>query len=96
MQFLTFEDADGKKHEGISALSLIVMKGKSGELRKFRDAARTAGVLLAEVSRETFETHPEFGVSADAIPSEQQLIAIAAFGEIPALNAATGRLSLWR
>lgn len=96
MQFLDFQDADGEKHESISALSLIVMKGKSGELRKFRDAARGSGILTAEVSRKTLEAHPELGIDVAGIPVEQELVAVAAFGETQALNSTTGRLSLWR
>ena len=96
MKFLEFVDADGVVHDHISALSLIVMKGKSGELRKFRDAALMERVLVAEVTRETIMASPEIGIDASQIPTEQEYLAVAAFGEIPSLNKTTGRLSLWR
>ena len=94
MQFLTFEDADGAKHEGISALSLVVMKGKSGELRKFREAAADGATRSSVIMRE--DLLKVSGVEASAIPPEQEWVAVLAFGEIPALNAAAKKLSVWR
>jgi hypothetical protein len=96
MRFLNFVDKDGASHDGVSALSLIVMRGKSGELKKFRDAARGAKLLVAEVSREAISKHPELGIDVAGIPSEQEVLAVAVFGEITEINKTTGKMSLWR
>src|SRR5262245_34099576 len=92
MRFLTFEDAAGSKHEGISALSLVVMKGKSGEIRKFRELVATAGISSSAVTRS--DMLKVDGVNSASIPIEQELVAVMAFGDIPVLNAAAKKLSL--
>jgi Protein of unknown function (DUF2000) len=47
MRLLEFEDAGGWKHTHISALSLIVMKAKAGELERLRATASEAGLPVA-------------------------------------------------
>ncbi|CAH0353133.1 DUF2000 family protein [Aquabacterium sp. CECT 9606] len=46
MHLLEFEDASGWCHANISALSLIVMKAKVGELNRLQDSAVESSLLM--------------------------------------------------
>lgn len=93
MGFLTFRDADDEDHKQISGLSLIVMRGKNSELRKFFDAATERGLDCVSFTK------------ADALESCGQpssnddtaaLASVMAFGRKADVEASTGRLSLWK
>src|SRR5438105_538585 len=44
MHLLQFQDADGQTHPNISARSLIVLRGTSGNIRTLRAQARELGI----------------------------------------------------
>ena len=93
MKFLNFVDGDGVDHRDISALSLIVMRGTSSELKKFGDGARERRLGYANVTQAM--VHGNANASATgAKPPEPEYIAVIAFGGKPEIEAATGRLSL--
>jgi Protein of unknown function (DUF2000) len=92
MKFLNFVDGNGFEHRDISALSLIVMRGTSSELKKFSESARERRLRYINVTRAMLSNDPPAG----AKPSDPEYIAVIAFGEKPGVEGATGRLSLWR
>lgn len=97
MSFLAFTDADGDAHDYISALSLIVMKGKASELRQFRSAADEKGI---HITTGKLAAQAEGGVPNRASPSVAQqdcdFQSLIAFGSKDVINPMTSKMSLWK
>ncbi|MHC2394993.1 hypothetical protein ACVMFA_007210 [Bradyrhizobium liaoningense] len=94
MQFLNFLDADGNDHRDISALSLIIMRGTSGELKKFGDSARERRLRYVSITKNMSANSAT--PAAGNKPAEPEYVAVLAFGGKSDVESATGRLSLWR
>lgn len=94
MRFLSFSDADGHEHTHVSALSLIVMRGKAGELRKFRESAKDAGLPFVDITRSMLiGDSMDKRVSADREP---EYLGVMVFGDKDRVNSTTGKMSLWK
>src|SRR5438874_928321 len=60
MMFIPFTDKDGGEHPSISALSLVVLRGTSNEIRKVRNEAISREILFTDfTSSMTGETYME-------------------------------------
>lgn len=98
MMFIRYTDKDGGEHPSISALSLIVLRGTSNEIRKVRNEAISRGVLFTDfTSSMTGDTYVEQLERTKATPEQDlEYYGICLFGEKSALGEFTGKLSLWR
>lgn len=98
MNFITFTDANNNEHASISALSLVVLKGKTGELKKLRAQAQEAGLLVVDfVNTMTGDTYKEQLEKTRATSAEDLIYyGVAVFGEKAKIDPLTKRLSLWR
>ena|SRR5260370_713333 len=98
MMFIPFLDKDGGEHPSISALSLIVLRGTSGEIRKVRKEALSHGVIFTDfTSSMTGDTYIE-QLERTKATAEQDLeyYGICLFGRKETLDEFTRKLSLWR
>ncbi|MGF6413977.1 DUF2000 family protein [Paraburkholderia sp. MM5482-R1] len=93
MSFLAFIDADGNAHDYISALSLIVMKGKASELRQFRSAAAERGV---HVTNGKLAAQEDARGSTPATLQHSDFQTVIVFGAKEVVNPMTSKMSLWR
>ena len=98
MRFLNYQDKDGGNHAFISALSLIVLRGTSNEIRKLRNEFQAAGILSTDFTNQmTGETYVEqLERSQNTHEAELQYYGICAFGSKDELDILTRKLSLWR
>lgn len=97
MQFLDFIDKDGGLHPSVSANSLIVLRAKSGEIRKVRKEAMQRGILSVDFTETmTGDTYVEQLKRTKQTP-EVELIyyGICLFGKKSALDEFTRKYSLW-
>ena len=98
MQFQDFVDKDGVHHSNISALSLIVLKARNGEIRKLHEQARQQGILHVDF----IETMTGGGYVEQLERTKQTATAdatyfgIAMFGRIEQISQLTKKLSLWQ
>ncbi len=98
MKFIDFVDADGIVHPRISALSLIIMRGKNGELRKLRNAALETGLHCIDfLETMTGNTYVEQLEKTKATKTDDLVFyGVGVFGEIEKVNPLTKKLSLWK
>jgi len=98
MEFLTFTDAGGRELPAISARSLIVLRGKAGELGKLATALRgTDAATVCFVEGMTGDTYVEqLERVATTPPDAHVYYAVAAFGHRDDIDPHTRRLSLWQ
>jgi len=96
--FQNYADADGGDHDFILARSLIVLRGRNGELRRLREDARREGLVSVDFTHQmTGDTFVEQLVRSAATPSaEFQYYAVAVAGPVDELDPLTRKLSLWR
>ncbi len=96
MSFITYEDGSGLNHNAISGLSLIVLRGKPGELRKLVNAAREQNMLYSDfIETMTGDTYVE-QLERTKNTQEPVYYAVALFGEKETIDPLTKRLSLYR
>jgi hypothetical protein len=98
MRFLDFEDRDGQVHPSISALSLIVLRGTSNDIRTLRQQAREAGLPCVDfTSTMTGGTYLE-QLDRTKATSEQEFeyYGTMIFGPIDKVNPITRKYSLWK
>ena len=98
MSFIDFPDKDGEVHESISGLSLIVLKGRNGEIKKVRSQFAEQNILFVDfIETMTGDTYAEQLVKTKELGTEEhQYFGVLAFGEIEKINPITRKLSLWR
>lgn len=97
MKFIDYPDGSGESHPSISARSLIVLRGKAGDLRKLRAGCKEKGLLFVDFHDQmTGDTYIE-QLDRTARTPESELIyyAVAAFGLADELDPLTRHLSLW-
>lgn len=97
MRFIDYLDGDGDSHRSISALSLIVMRGKAGELKKLRANARTMGLLVVDfLESMTGDTYVEqLKRTRETNGDAAHYYGVAVFGPKEKVDALTKRLSVW-
>lgn len=98
MSFIDFPDKDNGSHKSISGLSLIVLKGRNGEIKKVRRQFVEQNILFTDfIETMTGDTYAEQLVKTKELGIEEHnYFGILAFGEIDKINPITKRLSLWK
>jgi hypothetical protein len=98
MRLLEFRDGDGQAHANISALSLIVLRGTSANIRALRREAIARSIACVEfASTMTGDTYVEqLERTAQTPESELDYYAILLFGPAEILNPLTRKYSLYR
>jgi hypothetical protein len=98
LKFLDYIDKDGHVHPGISARSLIVLRGKPGELRKLRQEAIASRILNVNFTNTmTGGTYKDQLERTSATPeAELEYFGVAVFGRAEEIAGLTRRYSLWR
>ena len=98
MSLLEFKDADGQVHPNISALSLIVLRGTSGNIRSLRTEARALGIPCVDfTSSMTGGSYEEQLERTRKTPeAELEYYCVVLFGKIDELNPLTKKFSLYK
>lgn len=98
MSFIDFPDKDDEAHKSISGLSLIVLKGRNGEIKKARKQFAEENILFVDfIETMTGDTYAEQLVKTKELGTEEHnYFGVLAFGEIDKINPITKKLSLWR
>ena len=98
MSFIDFPDKDNEAHKSISGLSLIVSKGRNGEIKKVRKQFIEENVLFTDfIETMTGDTYAEQLVKTKELGQEEHnYFGLLAFGEIDTINPITRKLSLYR
>lgn len=98
INFQNYKDADGNDHAFVSALPLIVLRGKSGEIRKCRNALQEANLPFVDYTNcmvgGTYTEQIERARSTSE--SEIEYYAICAIGSKEELDPITRKFSLWK
>jgi hypothetical protein len=98
MIFQEYKDANGKLYPFISGLSLIVLRGKANDIRKFHAACEENKIMntvfLKEMTGDTFREQLE---RLAATPTEAVgYYGVCAIADRDVLDPLTKRFSLWR
>ena len=98
MKFLDYTDKDGNSHPFISALSLIVFRATSNEIRKLRAELNRAGIASTDFhSQMTRGTYLEqLDRSGNTPEAELEYYGLCAVGRKEEIDPLTRKLSLWR
>jgi hypothetical protein len=98
MGLLEFKDADGQIHPNISALSLIVLRGTSGNIRSLRSAALATGIPCVDfTSSMTGGSYAEqLARTLETPEAELEYYCLALFGKNEELNPLTRKFSLYK
>lgn len=98
MSFINFLDKDSNSHPSISALSLIVLRGTSNEIKKTRNKYIEENIHFVDfIETMTGDTYKEqLEKTANTSYEDLNFYGIIAFGEKKVLDPITKRLSLWR
>jgi hypothetical protein len=98
LQLDNYKDKEGNVYPNISKMPFIILRGKSGEIRKTVKAAKEAniahGVFLNTMTGGTYQEQ----LANAAQTSEEQLVyyGCVLFGPLEQVNALTKKFSLWR
>ena len=98
MSFINFPDKSGNDHKSISALSLIVLRGTSNEIKKARNKYVEGNIHFVDfLETMTGDTYKEQLIkTANTEYEDLNFYGIIAFGEKEILDPITKRLYLWR
>lgn len=98
MTLLEFKDADGQTHPNISALSLIVLRGTSGNIRTLRSEARAAGIPCVDFTSSMTGGSAEEQLERTLTTPEGELeyYCVVLFGKNEELNPLTKKFSLYK
>ena len=96
MSFIDFEGKDSM-HKSISALSLIVLRGSNGDIKKARRNFIEEGIHYTDFTvTMTGDTYKEqLEKTKDTSDEDMEYYCVAAFGEKEKLNPITKKFSLW-
>ena len=96
MSFIDFEGKDSM-HKSISALSLIVLRGSNGEIKKARKQFIEQNIHFTDFTvTMTGDTYKEqLDKTKEVSDEEMEYYCVACFGEKELINPITKRLSLW-
>jgi len=98
LQLDTYKDKDGNAYPNISQMPFIILRAKSGEIRKTVKAAKEAGIAHGVfLNTMTGGTYVE-QLANTAQTSEESLVyyGCVLFGLVEEVNALTKKFSLWR
>lgn len=97
MSFIDFKDKDGFLHASISGLSLIVLRGKNGEIKKLRQKLIENNILYTDFTETmTEDTYKEqLEKTLDISNEEMEYYCLAAFGEKEVIDPLTKKFSLY-
>lgn len=96
--FLTYTTKDDTTLPWISDHSFVVLKGRGGQLKTLR-AELVANALPCVVYTDTMlegGTTVEMAATRERTMEELDILAVATFGDIDALNPFTKKFSLWQ
>lgn len=98
MSFIDFTDKDDFVHKSISGLSLIVLRGKNGEIKKLKRALVENKMLFTDFTETmTGDTYKEqLDKTLETSEEDMKYYCIATFGEKEVLDPLTKKFSLWR
>lgn len=98
MSFIDFTDKNSDIHKSISGLSLIVLKGRNGEIKKVRNQFAEQDILFVDfLETMTGDTYAEQLVKTKELTTdEHNYFGLLAFGEIDKINPITKKLSLYK
>ncbi len=98
MSFIDFTDKDNEVHKSISGLSLIVLKGRNGEIKKVRNSFKEENILFVDfLETMTGDTYAEQLIKTKELGTdEHNYFGLLGFGEIDKINPITKKLSLYR
>ncbi len=93
-----YVDSDGNVYPSISALSLIVLTGRAGHMKKFIDEAKEKGMLTsAFIKTMTGDTYKEQLERTKATKSDDiEYYGVAAFGSKEIMATMTKKFSLYK
>ncbi len=96
MSFIDFLGKDSV-HKSISALSLIVLRGSNGDIKKARRQFKEQNIHFVDFTvTMTGDTYKEQLEKTKEVSDEDtEYFCVAAFGEKEVLNPITKKLSLW-
>ena len=96
MSFIDFESKDSI-HKSISALSLIVLRGSNGEIKKARKQFIEQNLHFTDFTvTMTGDTYKEqLDKTKEVSDEDMEYYCAACFGEKDVINPITKRLSLW-
>lgn len=94
----TYKDKDGNIYPNISQMPFIILRAKSGEIRKTVKAIREANIVHGVfLNTMTGGTYKEQLLNTSQTPEEQLIYyGCVLFGPIDQVNAFTKKFSLWR
>lgn len=97
MSFIDFEDKDSSVHKNISGLSLIVLRGKNGEIKKLRQSFADNNVLFTDFTETmTGDTYKEqLDKTKETSSEDMNYFCIVGFGEKEVIDPLTRKFSLW-
>lgn len=98
MHFMNFVDKSSKDHNSISALSLVVLRWTSGEIRKVRSQAEEENLHLVDfLETMTGDTYKEQLQKTSAVVFEElNFYGVMLFGKRDVIDPITKKLSLRR
>jgi hypothetical protein len=98
MNFVVYRDKDGGAYPNISAWPFIVLRGKSGELKRLRSELLAANLDYACYLDTMISGGSDAQMAATTTKTgdELQILALATFGEGAKLDPLTKKFSLWR
>jgi len=97
MSFIDFTDKDNSVHQNISGLSLIVLRGKNGEIKKLRKNFVENKILFTDfVETMTGDTYKEqLDKTLETSEEDMKYFCIVGFGEKSLIDPLTKKFSLW-
>lgn len=98
MSFIDFDGKEGISHKSISGLSLIILRGKNGELKKAKRKFEELGVHYTDFTETmTGDTYKEqLEKTAKTSEEDMKYFCVAAFGEKEVIDTVTKKFSLWK
>lgn len=93
-----YKDKEGNSYPNISQMPFIILRGKSGEIKKAIKSARELNIVYgAFVNTMTGGTYQEQIANTAQTPEEQlTFFGCVLYGPIEQINSITKKFSLWR
>lgn len=97
MSFVDFVDKDEQNHPNISGLSLIVLRGKNGEIKKLRKSLIEKNIPYTDFTETmTGDTYKEqLEKTKETTEEDMKYFCLVTFGEKEILDPLTKKFSLW-
>ena len=97
MSFMDFVDGDESVHKNISGLSLIVLRGKNGEIKKLRRNLIENNLLFTDFTETMTGDIYKEQIDKTKLTKDEDMkyYCLATFGEKEILDPLTKKFSLW-